>query len=101
MRQRSFIALALALAILVVGAVGVYAYDKSNDNTIAKGVTAGGVDLSGMSPAKARDTLQRELADPTSGVDAAFSSLPPDGGFGRPANPTCASSCRPRSQWAS
>jgi lipoprotein-anchoring transpeptidase ErfK/SrfK len=64
MRQRSFIALALALAILVVGAVGVYAYDKSNDNVIAKGVTAGGVDLSGMSPAKARDTLQRELADP-------------------------------------
>jgi lipoprotein-anchoring transpeptidase ErfK/SrfK len=64
MRQRSFIALAVALAILVVGAVGVYAYDKTRDDVIAKGITAGGVDLSGMSPAKARDTLRRELSDP-------------------------------------
>jgi lipoprotein-anchoring transpeptidase ErfK/SrfK len=64
MRQRSFIVLAVALAILVVGAVGVYAYDKTREDVIAKGVTAGGVDLSGMSPAKARDTLQRELSDP-------------------------------------
>jgi lipoprotein-anchoring transpeptidase ErfK/SrfK len=64
MRQRSFIALAVALAVLVLGAVGVYAYDKTRDDVIAKGVTAGGVDLSGMHPAQARDTLQRELADP-------------------------------------
>src|SRR3954469_11538572 len=64
MRQRSFIALALALAVLVIGAVGVYAYDKTRDDVIAKGVTAGGVDLSGMNPNEARETLRRELAAP-------------------------------------
>ncbi|MEA2412480.1 MAG: L,D-transpeptidase ErfK/SrfK [Thermoleophilaceae bacterium] len=64
MRQRSFIVLAIALAVLVVGAVGVYAYDKSRDNVIAKGVKAGGVDLSGMQPREARLTLRRELAAP-------------------------------------
>ncbi|MEA2421584.1 MAG: L,D-transpeptidase ErfK/SrfK [Thermoleophilaceae bacterium] len=64
MRQRSFIILAVALVVLVVGAVGVYAYDKTRDDIIAKGVTAGGVDLSGMKPKQARATLQRELAAP-------------------------------------
>src|SRR4051812_18690857 len=64
MRQRSFIVLAIALVVLVVGAVGVYAYDKSRDNVIAKGVKAGGVDLSGMKPREARETLRRELAEP-------------------------------------
>jgi lipoprotein-anchoring transpeptidase ErfK/SrfK len=64
MRQRSFIVLAVALAVLVVGAVGVYAYDKTRDDIIAKGVTAGGVDLSGMQANEARATLRRELAAP-------------------------------------
>lgn len=64
MRQRSFIVLAVALTVLVVGAVGVYAYDKTRDDVIAKGVTAGGVDLSGMNPNEARETLRRELAAP-------------------------------------
>jgi lipoprotein-anchoring transpeptidase ErfK/SrfK len=64
MRNRSFIVVAIAVAVLVIGAVGVYAYDKSRDSIIAKGVTAGGVDLSGMKRDKARATLQRELAAP-------------------------------------
>jgi lipoprotein-anchoring transpeptidase ErfK/SrfK len=64
MRQRSFIALAVALAVLVVGAVGVYAYDKTRTDVIAKGVTAGGVDLSGMHSKQARATLDRELVAP-------------------------------------
>src|SRR4051812_31835328 len=64
MRQRSFIVVAIAVAVLVLGAVGVYAYDKTRDDLIAKGVTAGGVDLSGLHPAAARATLQRELAGP-------------------------------------
>jgi lipoprotein-anchoring transpeptidase ErfK/SrfK len=64
MRQRSFIVLAVVLAVLVVGAVGVYAYDKSRNDVIAKGVTAGGVDLSGMKAKQARATLERELAKP-------------------------------------
>jgi lipoprotein-anchoring transpeptidase ErfK/SrfK len=64
MRQRSFIVVAIAVFALVVGAVGVYAYDQTRDDVIAKGVTAGGVDLSGLHPAAARDTLRRELAAP-------------------------------------
>src|SRR4051794_15835969 len=64
MRQRSFIVVAIAVFVLVVGAVGVYAYDRTRDDTIAKGVSAGGVDLSGMHPAAARETLTRELAAP-------------------------------------
>jgi lipoprotein-anchoring transpeptidase ErfK/SrfK len=64
MRQRSFIVLAVALVVLVVGAVGVYAYDKSRDNIIAKGVTAGGVDLGGMKSKQAREALRRRLAVP-------------------------------------
>jgi lipoprotein-anchoring transpeptidase ErfK/SrfK len=64
MRQRSFIVLAVVLVVLVVGAVGVYAYDNSHKNTIANGVTAGGVDISGLKPNAAQAKLDRELAAP-------------------------------------
>jgi lipoprotein-anchoring transpeptidase ErfK/SrfK len=64
MRQRSFIVVAIAVAVLVFGTVGVYAYDKSRDDQIAKGVTAGGIDLSGLHPDSARQKLERELASP-------------------------------------
>src|SRR3954471_3679939 len=64
MRKRSFIVLAVVLAVLGIGAVAVYAYDQSRNDIIAKGVTAGGVDLSGMKPAEARAKLQRELSAP-------------------------------------
>jgi lipoprotein-anchoring transpeptidase ErfK/SrfK len=64
MRQRSFIALAVLLAVLVLGAVAVYAYDNSRKDTIANGVTAGGVDISGMKPKAAQAKLDRELAAP-------------------------------------
>jgi lipoprotein-anchoring transpeptidase ErfK/SrfK len=64
MRQRSFIVVAIAVTVLVLGAVGVYAYDKTRNDVIAEGVKAGGVDLSGMKPAAAREALQRQLAAP-------------------------------------
>src|SRR3954447_3933048 len=64
MRQLSFIVVAIAVFVLVVGAVGVYAYDRTRDDTIAKGVSAGGVDLSGMHPAAARGALRSERASP-------------------------------------
>src|SRR3712207_557906 len=64
MPRRSFTVLAVALVVLVLGAVGVCAYDKTRADVIAKGITAGGVDLSGLKPQEARDTLQRELAEP-------------------------------------
>jgi lipoprotein-anchoring transpeptidase ErfK/SrfK len=66
MRQRSFIVVAIAITVLVVGAVGVYAYDKHREGVIAKGVTAGGVDLSGLHESAARAKLQRDLARPLS-----------------------------------
>src|SRR3954454_7380584 len=64
MRQRSFIVIAVVLAVLVLGAVAVYAYDSSRKDTIANGVTAGGVDISGMKPKAAQAKLDRELAAP-------------------------------------
>src|SRR3954470_19360520 len=64
MRHRSFIVLAVVLAVFVVGAVAVYAYDSSRKDIIAKGVSAGGVDLSGMKPKAAQAKLDRELAAP-------------------------------------
>jgi lipoprotein-anchoring transpeptidase ErfK/SrfK len=64
MRQRSFIVIAVLIAVLVLGAVGVYAYDSSHKDTIANGVTAGGVDISGMKPKAAQAKLDRELAAP-------------------------------------
>src|SRR5947199_2909680 len=64
MRQRSFIALAVLIAVLVLGAVAVYAYDSSQKDKIANGVTAGGVDLSGLKPKAAQAKLDRRLAAP-------------------------------------
>jgi L,D-transpeptidase catalytic domain/Putative peptidoglycan binding domain len=61
MNQRSFIVLAAVVAFLVLGTVGVYAYDKSQDDTIADGVKVGGIDIGGMSKSKARTTLGHEL----------------------------------------
>jgi lipoprotein-anchoring transpeptidase ErfK/SrfK len=61
MKQRSFIILAAALAFLFIGAVAVYAYDSSNDDRIAEGVRAGGIDIGGMSASDARAKVQRRL----------------------------------------
>ena len=45
MRQRSFAILVAAVAFLLAGSVGVYAYDSAHENQIADGVKAGGVDI--------------------------------------------------------
>ena len=61
MKQRSFLILAAALAFLLIGAVAVYAYDSSNDDQIADGVKAGGIDIGGMSSNDARAKVRRQL----------------------------------------
>ncbi|HEX8054182.1 MAG TPA: L,D-transpeptidase/peptidoglycan binding protein [Thermoleophilaceae bacterium] len=61
MRQRSFILLAVTLAVMIFGSVGVYAYDSSNDE-IAEGITAAGIDIGGMTESAAREKLRREVA---------------------------------------
>jgi lipoprotein-anchoring transpeptidase ErfK/SrfK len=52
---------ATVLLVLAAGAGGLYAYDSSRSNVIAQGITAGGVDVGGLSAARARDVLQRSL----------------------------------------
>jgi lipoprotein-anchoring transpeptidase ErfK/SrfK len=60
-KQRQFIILATALAILIFGSVAVYAYDSAHDDQIADGVKAGGVDIGGMKTAAARAKVERVL----------------------------------------
>ena len=59
LRNKSFIIVAAAVAILLLGAVGVYAYDSSRQHVIAKGVTVGGVPVGGMHVDKAQRVVQR------------------------------------------
>jgi len=64
MRHRSFIALAVVVVLMLVGAVAVYAYDSSRDDRIAEGVTVAGVDVGGMSAEHARRVIQRRVVTP-------------------------------------
>lgn len=49
--------LAGLLAVLALGAGGLYAYDRQYEGRVLPGVRVGGVDLSGLDPAAARATL--------------------------------------------
>jgi lipoprotein-anchoring transpeptidase ErfK/SrfK len=62
MKQRSFMLVAVAVAVLIAGAVAAYAYDSSRDDLIAKGVTVAGVDVGGMHTAQARRVISRRVA---------------------------------------
>jgi lipoprotein-anchoring transpeptidase ErfK/SrfK len=62
MRRRVLaIGIAAILLVLAAGAGGLYAYDSSRSDIIARGITAGGVDVGGLSAARARDVLERSL----------------------------------------
>ena len=64
MRHKSFIAIAVMVVLLLVGAVGVSAYDSSNEDTIADGVTVAGVDLGGLTADQARERVRDQVAEP-------------------------------------
>jgi lipoprotein-anchoring transpeptidase ErfK/SrfK len=64
MRSRSFVLAVAVLLILGMLTGGVYAYDHSHRDEIAKGVTVGGVDVGGLTAAEARARLQRAILDP-------------------------------------
>ena len=49
---------------MVVGAIGVYAYDASRDDLIADGITVGGVKVGGMRASEARVAIDEQLAAP-------------------------------------
>ena len=64
MRSKSFIALAGFILVMLVGAIGVYAYDASRDDLIEDGVTVGGVNVGGMRAGEARQAIEDQLAAP-------------------------------------
>jgi lipoprotein-anchoring transpeptidase ErfK/SrfK len=63
-RHKLAIATVVAITGLLLLAVAVYAYDNSQKDRIAPGVTIGGVEVGGMSADEAREEVQRELVDP-------------------------------------
>ena len=66
MKHPSFILLSALLGLMIIGSVGVYAYDASRDDLIADGVRVGGIDLGGMRAGEARITLEQQLEQPLS-----------------------------------
>jgi lipoprotein-anchoring transpeptidase ErfK/SrfK len=64
MGRASFVITATLVALLLGGAVGVYAYDSSRSDMVAEGVTVGGVDVGGMSADEARAALRRKIKQP-------------------------------------
>ncbi|HSJ17741.1 MAG TPA: L,D-transpeptidase/peptidoglycan binding protein [Solirubrobacterales bacterium] len=58
------IALVIALGVLLVAAVGAYAWDASNEDEIAEGVSIGGIDVGGDDANEARVVVRKEIVDP-------------------------------------
>ena len=67
MGRKTKIAIATVAALLALGAVGAYAYDSSQDDQIAEGVTIAGVDVGGMDAAEAKRAVRRQLLVPLRG----------------------------------
>jgi lipoprotein-anchoring transpeptidase ErfK/SrfK len=64
MGKRTSIVVIIAAALLVVVVAGAYAYDSSQKNEIADGVTVGGVDVGGMNEEEATAAVRRKLLAP-------------------------------------
>jgi lipoprotein-anchoring transpeptidase ErfK/SrfK len=64
MGSKTKIATVAGVVVLVLAAIGAYAYDSSQDSKIADGVTIGGVDVGGMTEAEAKQAVRRELLVP-------------------------------------
>jgi lipoprotein-anchoring transpeptidase ErfK/SrfK len=58
------IAVASVIVIMLVVAVGAYAWDNSRSGQIAEGITIGGVDVGGMTTDEARKVATAELVQP-------------------------------------
>jgi lipoprotein-anchoring transpeptidase ErfK/SrfK len=58
------ITLFVLVAVLLVSAVGAYAWDSTRKDEIAEGVTIGGVDVGGLDADAARSQVERNLIDP-------------------------------------
>ena len=66
MRTRFAVIAAVVGLLLLAGAGGVYAYDRSHSEEIGKGVRVGGVDVSGLTPEQARAKLRTAVIEPLS-----------------------------------
>jgi lipoprotein-anchoring transpeptidase ErfK/SrfK len=62
--RKTKIAIATVVILCLLGAVGAYAYDSSQDGTIADGVKIAGVDVGGMDEAEAKRAVRRQLLAP-------------------------------------
>jgi lipoprotein-anchoring transpeptidase ErfK/SrfK len=60
-RTPQFIGVVVFLILAIGGTGAVWAYDASREDTIAEGVTVGGIPLDGLSRAEARDELEDRL----------------------------------------
>jgi lipoprotein-anchoring transpeptidase ErfK/SrfK len=60
-RSRSFIIIASLLAVVLLGVGGLTAYDQTNKDKIAEGVSVAGVDVGGMSRSAARDAIAHDM----------------------------------------
>ncbi|MFI5122595.1 MAG: L,D-transpeptidase family protein [Vicinamibacteria bacterium] len=58
------IAVVLLVTVMLVVAVGAYAWDSSKSDEIAEGVTIGGVDVGGMTADEATQAVEAELVEP-------------------------------------
>jgi len=64
MGRKTQIAVIVAVLIVVVGAIGAYAYDSSQKDQIAEGVHIAGVDVGGLSEDEAATLVRRRLLAP-------------------------------------
>ncbi|HEV2858945.1 MAG TPA: L,D-transpeptidase/peptidoglycan binding protein [Solirubrobacterales bacterium] len=64
MGKRTSIVVIIAAALLVVVVGGAYAYDSSQKDKIADGVTVGGVDVGGLNEEEAAAAVRRKLLSP-------------------------------------
>jgi len=64
MRKKTSIAVIIAAVLLVVVVAAAYAYDSSQKDKIADGVTVGGVDVGGMNEEEATAAVRRKLLAP-------------------------------------
>jgi lipoprotein-anchoring transpeptidase ErfK/SrfK len=62
--RKLYIALVLAVVLLLGAAVAAYAWDASRSDEIAEGVDIGGVDVSGMTEPEAEALVTQELIEP-------------------------------------
>jgi len=63
-RSRIFLSIAIPVVVLAALAVGMILYDNGREDTIAKGISVGGVDIGGLSHDQAEAKLRRAILDP-------------------------------------